>query len=712
MSRCIEYAYEPITETVYQTAEPAWDGSAVFQELLAKDGVFQFWVPDSVVGVIVGLSRNATGSEADDIDAGVRFSNGQIRAVWHGDDHAIIGSAGYEVYSLLRQNGIVYFFGSAADEWVDDSRFRLPVPGALLYTFPEDLPGTVAYKLYIYSGSDILKGGYLKEWGAAGAVAQTCTVLGGEAAYGQGRVLFEAPTVTGTVTINSFGHGAVALGYDVLGSEDSHSQGAVRFPALVVSGTGEAPVYGVARFEPAYAVGADYAYSFGQVEMHPTVTGRESAGVSVDYSAGLAVFAPGRVSGFESGTYARGHATFGSPDVLGSEDGYYAQGAASLGYPDAFGEGSITPTAYLRFRLYNVLMRTGHLPVSMRETTLVGAMDAVSSGTIYTRRVLQAEASSGAATFYHPSSLVADAVSADVQAVPTQIEQLLLDGLAGSELDAVTAVHAAEVLYAQGAVQTFYQGFVEAALAAQALVEMPEGGLYQQRETLAAQVEDTGLIRQVAQWADEALAVLNTENRGVFVVRDELVAESNDLAEVMARLLHQGTLSTGAWLGLRLSGEVHTAWATNLEGSLPVSQYENFGFNSFANVGGEYFAASEDGLYRLGADQDDGQPIDAAVGSMMLDMGTSRQKRVQAAYIGYTASGRIMLKVRSEDDGQVVEDWFEAQQQTAAAPRNQMVRIGRGLRSRYWQFELMNVQGADFELDSLEMYPVPLNRRV
>jgi len=85
---------------------------------------------------------------------------------------------------------------------------------------------------------------------------------------------------------------------------------------------------------------------------------------------------------------------------------------------------------------------------------------------------------------------------------------------------------------------------------------------------------------------------------------------------------------------------------------------------------------------------------------------------VHNGYIGYTSTGRLMLKVRTVSGGELKEQWYEAQELQAQAPREQMLRIGRGLRSRYWQFELVNVDGADFEIDNLELHPVYLNRRV
>lgn len=710
---CISWRNVYRTETTYElVAEPAWDGSAINQETLSGDGVFQFSVPRSSPGVVVGLSSTPTGKEYEDIDVGVLFNNGSTHVVISGEVVATIGAVDYAVYSLVRDNGVVHFFGSAEDEWVDHPQFRLPVPGTRLHTFQTSLHGIVFFKAYLYSVADILTGGCVSEWGEAGSITFAYDVVGAEDGYEQGSVRFTPLHVSGTGFRGGTAEGEISLGYEILGSEDGHGQGAATFYPVTVQGDSSIISGGVAGFEPLYVVGADYNYSYGEVELVALVSGREKEKFQINYSTGLAVFGNLRVSGFEGGIRAANQVTFQPLEVLGSEDGDYAQGSVSFPAPDSFGLSFIVPESYLIFYLHNPIMRTGQLSTSMREVALVGDTDVGTTGTIYTRRVLQADAAVAVDTFYNPTSLVEDVVQAKALALPVQAEQLLLEGLAGSELSAVAAIHAAETLYAQGEVQTFYQGFVEAVLAAQVLVEMPEGSLYQQRETLSAQAEGVGLVTQIAEWADEVLATLNTENRGVFVVQEELVAESDDLTEALAKLMHEGVLSTGAWLGMRLSGEVHTAWATNLEGNMPVSQYQNYGFNSFAEVGGEYFAASDDGLYRLGADQDDGQPIDAAVGSMMLDLGTSRQKRVQAAYIGYTASGRIVLKVRSEDDGEVVEDWFEAQQQTAAAPRNQMVRVGRGLRSRYWQFELVNVQGADFELDSLEMYPITLNRRV
>jgi hypothetical protein len=40
------------------------------------------------------------------------------------------------------------------------------------------------------------------------------------------------------------------------------------------------------------------------------------------------------------------------------------------------------------------------------------------------------------------------------------------------------------------------------------------------------------------------------------------------------------------------------------------------------------------------------------------------------------------------------------------------VRLGKGLEARYWQFEVRNQGGAYFDLNTIELKPTKLRRRV
>jgi hypothetical protein len=226
------------------------------------------------------------------------------------------------------------------------------------------------------------------------------------------------------------------------------------------------------------------------------------------------------------------------------------------------------------------------------------------------------------------------------------------------------------------------------------------------------ETDDAVQTRELIQLLESLEAALSTQQVLTLMVDENLAVTAADSTELLAHYLANVTDEAWAWLGFRLGNEVFTGWVMNTEGEMPLSEYTDYNFNSFCRVGDKFYGAADDGLYLLDGATDNGAPINAAVRTMMIDFGSPVQKRMRNAYLGYTASGKLLLRVRTVDNGQMNEQWYEAKELPAQAPREQMVRIGRGLRSRYWQFELVNIDGADFEVDTLELHPVYLNRRV
>jgi hypothetical protein len=241
--------------------------------------------------------------------------------------------------------------------------------------------------------------------------------------------------------------------------------------------------------------------------------------------------------------------------------------------------------------------------------------------------------------------------------------------------------------------------------------------------TLEARTETLSLLLEIqdavenrltryAQALDELHGALETSATLHLTVALLDTEHVTDATQTLASLFAEVSDDLTPYVMLRLGDEEYTGWAMNVEGDQPLSEYSNYPFNSMARIGNQYYGAGDEGLYTLDGDTDAGEPIDAALRTMMIDFGSPRQKRVRSAYLGYTASGTLLLRVRSVDDGTLKEQWYEAQELQAQAPRESMIRVGRGLRSRYWQFELVNVDGADFEIDKMELHPVYLNRRV
>jgi len=164
---------------------------------------------------------------------------------------------------------------------------------------------------------------------------------------------------------------------------------------------------------------------------------------------------------------------------------------------------------------------------------------------------------------------------------------------------------------------------------------------------------------------------------------------------------------------IKTPAELAQGWVLNTEGNMPVSEYDNYVFNSLAYSPDEMLGCTDQGLYTLDGEKDAGADINAEITSLMLDFGTSKLKRMSTAYMGYTSDGQLLLRVRSVDQGQFVENWYEGRNTGIQTPPGQnRMKIGKGLRSRYWVFELVNIDGSDFELDKVELYPIVLQRRI
>jgi hypothetical protein len=153
----------------------------------------------------------------------------------------------------------------------------------------------------------------------------------------------------------------------------------------------------------------------------------------------------------------------------------------------------------------------------------------------------------------------------------------------------------------------------------------------------------------------------------------------------------------------------------NLEGRQH-SQYANFDFNSMCRFNGIDLGANENGIFKL----DDGdfdysaaatfEPIQAFVELPTSDWGIENQKRIRSAHLGIETNGELLLTF-TDDEGVdhpyvVVPDF--------AANKQHSVRITAGRnngKGRYWRVRLDNINGADFSLNSLRVYPVILGAR-
>lgn len=143
--------------------------------------------------------------------------------------------------------------------------------------------------------------------------------------------------------------------------------------------------------------------------------------------------------------------------------------------------------------------------------------------------------------------------------------------------------------------------------------------------------------------------------------------------------------------------------------TLSLTTYENYPFNSFAKLNGVFLGASEDGIFALSGPDDAGAPIEGYARVGISDFATSFLKRIDRIYIGYRSQGNMIVRIYTDET--VMRDYLLDPTRERGL-HGDHVRLGKGLLARYYQFEVRNMDGADFDLDCIELKPIKLQRRV
>jgi len=161
-----------------------------------------------------------------------------------------------------------------------------------------------------------------------------------------------------------------------------------------------------------------------------------------------------------------------------------------------------------------------------------------------------------------------------------------------------------------------------------------------------------------------------------------------------------------------VSGETYDGVVMNTQNNA-VTEYDSVPYNSITKIDtGVYAAAAGDGLYYLEGDLDDTANIDAYITTKLTNFGESKFKRVERAYVAMSNNGPMVLKVITRNAvGTLTEDWYELEN-TSDTIRTDRIKLGKGLKSHYWQFTLSNKDGADFDLSELNFKQIKLSRRV
>ena len=142
------------------------------------------------------------------------------------------------------------------------------------------------------------------------------------------------------------------------------------------------------------------------------------------------------------------------------------------------------------------------------------------------------------------------------------------------------------------------------------------------------------------------------------------------------------------------------------------TEYSGFGFNSYARIGGNYFAAGNNGLYQLGGDDDAGVDIQAYILTGMLDFGGHMMSRTPRMYFDFSGDSGLAVSVYTSTDGLRRTEAFTLSLPAAPVDRSACLPLGRGLPSHFWQYRVSNVTGGSLEFTRCAPHVIPLSRSV
>lgn len=221
--------------------------------------------------------------------------------------------------------------------------------------------------------------------------------------------------------------------------------------------------------------------------------------------------------------------------------------------------------------------------------------------------------------------------------------------------------------------------------------------------------------------------------RGIVAALDAdipaLFSDVDGAAGVIARISVEVTVPSVDFSGLTRSSATITASLPRIDGRFDatgvvaqvatyvvntitnaLSTYESFPFNSFAEIDGKYYGAGPSGIFELAGDKDAGVTnIDAVITTGQDHFASEMQKRVSDFFIGMRAAGDITLRVMVDENDPLEYTLSPLDIETLKQRRT---LIGKGAKGKYWQFELSNVDGCDFDFDSFNVAVVPLSRRL
>lgn len=276
------------------------------------------------------------------------------------------------------------------------------------------------------------------------------------------------------------------------------------------------------------------------------------------------------------------------------------------------------------------------------------------------------------------------------------VDTLILSGTATNTLTALAII--SEALLLADLLNTLQEGEITEGLA---LADTLTNRLYAYERLVASLVFDDTMT---------SLAVFTATAMEALALTDGLTPTASLLALIAEDIeFSVGFVFDGTpFFGLSMNAKTRA-----------IAEYSGYDLNSITAFNGVGYGAGPAGLYRLEGEDDAGDVIAWRVRTGLRRFTGGTNKRAVSAYLTCAANGTLLLKcvVVEEDPAAAtltyrkVEYWYEMVS-VGDVPHQDRIKLGRGMESITWAFELAGDGTCPYSHEQLELTPLLLDRRI
>lgn len=669
---CVPASTETITIPAQETVSTlvGWDSGGESIEVLNGDGRVIFQVDEGSIGVVVGLTppEKVSGYHYSGIDDGLYFHNGTVQVMENGSiKTAAVGFDTSDVFTILRQGNAVSYLHNTTVLYTGEVTAQLLQVDCSLYA-----SGDAIYNIDI---APIYEGGAVTFDGA------------------------------GTLTVDS-------LHCQFLGS------GSLEVGLIGVSGVfnGWATFDGAGTLDvtdPGYLSGARYSTATfdgaGTLDASPLLEGADADLTLPSYH----IFASSEAAYAASDGFM--------PPLVGNGGG---------GWVDPLPNTATGYTVSTVLTSFGVGV-TGQVVEAAEDaaTTMLPMISRGSEGN-YGESIVSLEPLSGdGGSYYVPDSwlvkstptftIAASGTAGAASTLYADVPSLTFSGVGGARVVADTpsfAISASGTADNLGRLEEDTPGFAITASGTQEILGVAEvetppfelsanGGGYVILDTPGFSVSASGTAEILGVLA-EAVPLFTIDASGTVEVRGGLVADIPAIESLWGILRDDTPAFAVVAEGYGPAATVFYGYAMNMANG-SVTRYTTQHYDHVIRFLGNYYGVTSNSIDLLGADSDGGTNIDAAFTVAENEYEIPYDKRAPYVYVNGRFSDQMTVAPIVDGTTGLACDTV-----SVTTARVRRAKTPRAYRGTNWSFRITNTNGADFELDRIEIPFQPLKRKV